>query len=46
MPHLLSSVPAPLAGLSIAAVVVAWTFLATVDWIHPANHTPERNPRP
>jgi hypothetical protein len=32
--------PAPLAGLFIAAVVWGWTFLATVDWTHPTR-TPE-----
>lgn len=35
-----------IAGLAIAAVVVAFTFLATVDWIHPTDHTPERSTRP
>lgn len=39
MPHLLASVPAPIADLAITAVAVALTYLATVDWIHPANHT-------
>lgn len=30
-------------ALCIAATVWAFTFLATVDWIHPGNHTaPER----
>lgn len=28
-------IPAPLAGLAVAAVVWGLTYLLTVDWIHP-----------
>jgi len=39
-------VPAPLAAVIVAALTIAVTYLATVDWIHPADRTPERTTRP
>lgn len=32
-------VPAPLAAVIVAALTVAIAYLATVDWIHPADRT-------
>lgn len=32
-------ISAPLAAVIITALTIAVAYLATVDWIHPADHT-------
>ncbi|WP_276205332.1 hypothetical protein [Streptomyces prasinopilosus] len=38
-------IPAPLAGPLIAAAVIAWAYLITVDWVHPNAHRHDQENR-
>jgi len=37
--HVPSCVTDTLTAIAVAAFTWGWTFLATVDWAHPTNHT-------